>query len=229
MDSKADTRKEISEKSLKRIGVTVDENLPSFISDEDAKIRTLDEIARRAVCAFLTAQIAIDIYNEKDVRRSCEFFGKMLDKFDARGDLTADEAPYFDVEKCMDISREDAFEMQWRIERCMPLFNTLGVTSNTVAALKQLTEPFDVMRTLQKANGLESIIENSAPLNIGVVLSFADVHFRLDHACKQARELGDPDINADFDSDVVNEQFLGYCWLVGLNGSDNWDSPGSTV
>lgn len=65
---KAESRKERSEKFLLSQRVQINPNLPEIANEADAELKSPDEAAKRAVTAFLTAQIAIDICNGETVR-----------------------------------------------------------------------------------------------------------------------------------------------------------------
>lgn len=223
--SNAENRKQHSERFLTKSGVIVDTSFPVFISDEDARIKSHEEIVRRAIAAFLTAQVAIGICNDEDLQKSVAAFGYLLDKFDVRGNLTADERRYFDPEQCTEIPYEDAFEMQWRVERCMPLFWVLGMTDGDLDYPSRITDTDEIAKAICGAKDLSEIIEIVNDLDTGEILSNADTCMRMHLACVQSRELDDPEIKGDLDSDVVSEQYLGFCWMVGACEDDDWDNP----
>lgn len=223
MDS-AESRKQHSERFLSKSGVIVDTSFPVFISDEQARIKSHKEIARRAVAAFLTAQVAIGICNGEDLQKSVAVFGYLLDKHNVRDELTPDERRYFDPEHCGEITREDAFEMQWRVERCMPLFWALGMTDGDLDYPSRITDTDEIAKAICGAKNLSEIIKID-DLDSSEILSDADTCMRMHCACVQSRELGDPEIKGDLDSDVVSEQYLGFCWMVGACEGDDWDNP----
>ena len=221
----AESRKQHSEQFLAKSGVIVDTSFPVFISDEQARIKSVEEIARRAVAAFLTAQVAIVICNDEDLQKSVAAFGYLLDKHNARGGLTPDERRYFDPEHCGEITREDAFEMQWRVERCMPLFWALGMTDGDLDYPSRITDTDEIAKAVCSAKDLSGIIGIVDDLDKSEILSNADTCMRMHLACVQSRELGDPEIKGDLDSDVVSEQYFGFCWMVGACEGDDWDNP----
>lgn len=223
--TKSEHRKLLSERFLERSGITVDTSLPVFVDEDSARIKSREEIARRAAAAFLTAQIAIDICLNKDLRKAVAVFGYHVDKLGVRGDLTPCEQRYFDLEHCSGITYEEAFEMQWRVERCMPLFWVLGMTDGDLDFPSQITNTDTIAKTLCDASDLSVIIGISENPSDEDILSNADTAMRMHHTCVRARELGDLDLKNNLDSDVVSEQYLGFCWLVGVCESDDWDNP----
>lgn len=223
--TKSEHRKQLSEQFLERSGVIVDTSLPVFLDEDSARIKSREEIARRVIAAFFTAQIAIDICHNADLRKSVTVFGNLVDKFSVRDDLTTDERRYFDPEHCAEIIYEDAFEMQWRVERCMPLFWALGMTDGDLDFPSQITNTDTIMKTLCNALDLSVITKITDVPSESDILSNADTAMRMHYTCMQARESGDFDLKNNLDSDVVSEQYLGFCWLVGALKSDDWDNP----
>lgn len=223
--TKSEHRKLLSEQFLERSGITVDTSLPVFLGEDSTRIKSREKIAKRAIAAFFTAQIAIDICSNADLQKSVAVFGYLVDKFGVRDELTADEQRYFEPEYCAEITYEDAFEMQWRVERCMPLFWALGMTDGDLDFPSQITNTDAIAKALCNASDLSVIIEIADNPSDDDILSNADTAMRMHHTCVRARELGDSDLKNNLDSDVVSEQYLGFCWLVGALESDDWDNP----
>lgn len=119
-------RKERSEKVLKKHRILINPSLSRIKNEDETVLKTPEEIVKRGVTALLTAQIAIDILNNNGALESAKFFDPILDRFGLRGELTDDEKPYFDPELCVQISQQQANEMQWRLEMCVSLFWACG-------------------------------------------------------------------------------------------------------
>lgn len=152
-------------------------------------------------------------------------FGYLADKFGVRANLTPGERRYFDPEQCAEITYEDAFEMQWRVERCMPLFWALGMTDGDLDYPNEITNTDAIAKTICGAKDLSEIIEIVEDLDIDEILGNADTCMRMHYTCVRSRELDDPEIKGNLDSDVVSEQYLGFCWMVGACENDDWDNP----
>lgn len=223
--TKSEHRKLLSERFLERSGITVDTSLPLFLDEDSARIKSREKIARRAIAAFFTAQIAIDICSNADLQKSVAVFGNLVNKFGVRNDLTADERRYFDPEHCAEITYKEAFEMQWRVERCMPLFWALGMTDGDLDFPSQITNTDTIAKSLCSASDLSVITKIADVPSDEDILNNADTAMRMHRTCVRACELGDPDLKNNLDSDVVSEQYLGFCWLVGALESDDWDNP----
>ena len=216
------SRKERSEKILAKHKVAINPNLPGYIDDE-SRIKSPEEIVKRAVAAFITCQIAIDICNDNGALESAKFFLPIIERFGLMDELTEDEKPYFDIARCESISKDAAYQLQWRLEMCVVLFWACGFQ-------KKLDYP-DVMTDTVKLTRLIGGCEDFAELMKLVkmrspdeIFDAADLLLRMDWACVEARVKGDPSLMGDLSSDVVVEQHKGVNWLIGAYGAEDWDS-----
>ena len=56
------------------------------------------------------------------------------------------------------------------------------------------------------------------------ILDEADLIFRMDWACVEARLKNDPSLMGDLFQDVVVERHKGLNWIIGAYGADDWDT-----
>ena len=216
------SRKERSEKILAKHKVAINPNLPGNVDDVE-RLKSPEEIVKRAVTAFIACQIAIDICNDNGALESAEFFLPILERFGLADELTEDEKPYFDVTKCESISKDDAYQFQWRLEMCVVLFWACGF-------MKRLDYP-DVMTDTVKVIHMVGGCEDHAALMKHVkmrspeeIFDAADLLLRMDWACVEARMMNDPSLCDDLLPDVVVEQHKGVNWLISAYGAEDWDS-----
>lgn len=221
--TKSEQRKRFSEQFLERSGIAVDVSLPLFPQEESVRIRSKGEIARRAVAAFLTAQVAIGIIEGEDLQKSVAAFGYLLDKFNVRDELTFEERRYFDTRYCTGITTGDASETEWRAERCVPLFWSLGLMENELSFPSKITDINAISGMIGESKNLSGIIKDEKGLDIDDILGTADTCMRMHCACIRSRELDDPALKGNLHSKVVSEHYLGFCWLIGAY--DDWDAP----
>lgn len=221
--SKADERKERSEKVLAKHKVMINPNLPNIETEDEAEIKSPEEIVKRAVTAFITVQIAIDICNDNGALESVVFFTPIMERFGLMSELTEDERIYFDKEKCGDISQDDAYQFQWRLEMCVSLFWACGFRKK----LDYPAEMTDTTKLIKLIGGCENfgeLMKNVKMRSPSEILDCADLLFRMDWACVEARLKNDPAIMGDLSSDVVVEQHKGINWVIGAYGAENWDT-----
>ena len=221
--STPESRKERSEKVLAKHKVMINPHLPCIESEDEAKIKSPEEIVKRAVTAFITAQIAIDICNNDRVSESVGFFAHILEGFGLTGELTDDEKRYFDLSKHGEITQDDANQMQWRLEMCIPLFWACGFWKRLdyPNEITDTTKLIALISSCGNFNELMSLVKIRDPK---AILDEADLIFRMDWACVEARLKGDPRIMGDLFSDVVVERHKGLNWLIGAFDAEDWDN-----
>ena len=221
--SRSDGRKERSEKVLAKHKVMINPNLPRIENEDEAKIKSPEEIVKRAVTAFITVQIAIDICNDNGALESVEFFTPIMERFGLMNELTADEKIYFDKDKCEGISQDDAYQFQWRLEMCVPLFWACGFRK-TLDYPDEMTDTTKQINLIGGCENFGELMKNVKMRSPSEILDAADLLFRMDWACVEARIKNDPGIMGDLFSDVVVEQHKGVNWLIGAYDAENWDT-----
>ena len=221
--NKSELRKERSEKILAKHKVMINPHLPRIEDKDEAHIKSPEEIVKRAVTAFITTQIAIDICTDNGALESAEFFMPILERFGLADELTEDEKPYFDTEKCKDISKDAAYQLQWRIEMCMPLFWACGFWKE-LDYPKDMTDTSELVTLIDGCDDFDELMKNVKMRSASEMLDLADLLFRMDWACVEARIKNDPSIMGDLSPDVVVEQHKGINWIIGAYGAENWDT-----
>lgn len=219
----AKSRKERSEKILAKHKIAINPNLPRIENEDEAKIKSPEEIVKRAVTAFITVQIAIDICNDNGALESAEFFAPIMERFGLMDELTEDEKIYFDKGECAKISKDEAYQMQWRLEMCVPLFWACGFRKK----LEYPSEMMDTVAQIHLIGGCQSFGELMKQVKMRTpaeILDEADLIFRMDWACVEARLKNDPSLMGDLFQDVVVERHKGLNWIIGAYGADDWDT-----
>lgn len=225
--AKAGSRKERSERFLLSQRVKINPNLPETVTESSARIKSPEEAVKRVVCAFLAAQIAIDICNGETGTESAVFFTDILNSFELADELTDDEKKYFALadENAPRISPEDANQFQWRIEMCMPLFWACGFLGrHDLAFPADITDTTDLIKLLGGCRSFDEIMSHVKMHTPAEILDNADVCLRMDWACVEARIKNDRSICGNLMSDVVMEQHKGFNWLIGAFDAEDWDN-----
>lgn len=220
---KANSRTERSEKILKKHNVTINPNLPRIENEDEVKIKSPEEIVKRAVTAFITVQIAIDICNNNGASESAEFFAPILDGFGLTDELTNDEKIYFDKSKCEDITQDEAYQMQWRLEMCVPLFWACGFWKK-LDYPDEMTDTVKLIHIIGGCKSYDELMSHVKMRSASEILDEADLIFRMDWACVEARLRNDRSIMGDLFPDVVVERHKGLNWLIGAYYSEDWDT-----
>lgn len=215
----AQMRKERSIEILKAHKVPYTEHLPVIETSDHVRIRTADEIARRAVACLFAIQVACDASGGRaGLKKSRKFFSDKLAEFGVEGFLTHKERKVF-WDKC---SNEEFCSMTWKYEACWVLLWALGI-------VKKLDYPADVcdcdyaMNAIVDCCGMDEFMAKVQLRDISEILDEADLIFRYDWACVDARIHGD-EAPAGLNPDVVFERHCGLNWLIDADGADDWDN-----
>ena len=216
-------RKTHSEKVLKKHKILINSTLSRIKNEDETVLKTPEEIVKRGVTAFLTAQIAIDILNNNGALESAKFFAPILDRFALTDELTPNEKPYFDPELCVKISQQQANEMQWRLEMCVSLFWACGFIKK-LPYPDEMTDTTKQIAMLGLCKDFSDIMSNVKMRSLSEILDATDLLFRMNWACVEAQVKNNPSIMGDLFPDVVWEQHKGFNWLIGAYDAENWDT-----
>ncbi|MDE6020087.1 MAG: DUF4272 domain-containing protein, partial [Ruminococcus sp.] len=175
------------------------------------------------VTAFITAHIAIDICNDNGAAASVEFFPPIMERFGLMGELTDDEKIYFDLSECENISKDEAYQMQWRIEMCVPLFWACGFMKK-LDFPDEMTDTVEQIRLIGGCEDFGELMSHVKMRTASEILDNADAVYRMDWACVEARLRNDNSLLGRLNSDVVVEQHKGFNWLIGAYEAEDWDT-----
>lgn len=215
----AQMRKERSIEILKAYKVPYIEHLPGIVTEDHVRVRTADEIARRAVACLFAIQVACDASGgHASLKKSRKFFSDKLVEFGVEGFLTHKERKVF-WEKCSD---QEFCSMTWKYEAYWVLLWALGI-------VEKLDYPSDVcdcdfaINAVAHCNGMDEFMAKVRLRDLSEILDEADLIFRYDWACVDARIHGD-EAPAGLNPDVVFERHCGLNWLIDADGADDWDN-----
>lgn len=210
-------RKARSISILKEKGVPYIEHLP--VIESVITPRTPQEIARRAIACLITVQVACDMSRGEDVKKSQEFFQQMLETYGVADELTPKEQMFFSGKP----SNQDAVNMAWKYEAYWPLIWALGLV-DSLEYPDQICDCDFAIEAVSSCGSFEELMESARPREISEILDEADLIFRYDWACVNARLHG-REAPAGLDSGVVMERHWGLNWLIGKNtDNDEWDT-----
>lgn len=218
-------RKERSEKFLNKRNIKINPHLPVIEDENEAKIKSPEETVKRAVTALFATQIAMDCLNDPtEVTESAEFFGEILERFGLVNEATSDEQQFFalinpDAPKP---NEKTASDMAWRIEMVIPLLWACGIISDDMSYPDKASEYIEQAREIVACDNFDELMQKVNMRNPSKILDKADLLFRMDWACVDARLKGEIP-SGNLSPDVVVEQHKGINWLIGAFDADNWD------
>ena len=216
-------RKERSEKILNKHNIRINTELP-VIEDKDA-IKSPEEILKRAVTALFAAQIAMDCLNsETEVEESADFFGGMLENFGLENETTPDEKKFFALTdtNAPKPNVNEANRMARRIEMVIPLLWACGIVTDDLPYPDKPSDFIEQARMIASCDNFGELMQNVRMRKTSEILDKADLIYRMDWACADARVKGETP-SGNLNSDVVCEQHKGLNWIICANDAENWD------
>lgn len=218
-------RKERSEKFLNKQNIKINPHLPVIEDENEAKIKSPEETVKRAVTALFATQIAMDCLNpESDVKESAAFFGEMLEQLGLSDEPTPEEKMFFALvnAKVPQPTAKFATQMAWRVEMVIPLLWACGIISGDLAYPDKESEYIEQARMIAACDNFDELMMKVNMRNPSKILDKADLLFRMDWACVDARLRGEIP-SGNLNPDVVVEQHKGINWLIGAFDAEEWD------
>ncbi len=212
-------RKERSLKIIRERGVPFMEKLPAIETAEEISPRSAEEIARRAAACLCAIQVACDLNSGDDPEGSRRFFKGVLEKYGVENELTEKEKAVFYGNP----EKQDIINMIWKYEAYWVLLWALGIVDG-LNYPDSICDCDFAVRALSDSDGMEDFMKKIKLKNINEILDEADLIFRYDWACVDARLKGLA-APAGLHPGVVFERHWGLNWLISKNSANNdWDS-----
>lgn len=215
----AQMRRKRSIEILRAHNVPYIEHLPVIETSDRVRIRTADEIARRAVACLFAVQVACDAAGGRaNLKKSRKFFSDKVAAFGVEGFLTQKERKVF-RDKC---TNQEFCSMTWKYEAYWVLLWALGI-------VKELDYPADAcdcdlaINAVAECDGMDAFLQQVHLRDISEILDEADLIFRYDWACVEAR-IHEEEAPAGLNPDVVFERHCALNWLIDADGTDDWDN-----
>lgn len=201
-------RKQRSEKRLAAEGVPLNKFLPPIESEAEAKRRTAEEIARRAMVLLVVAMNGAT--PDKTIA------DKIIADYGLSSHLTPKERAFLVT---AEPSKQDRVKFSWRFEAACALFWSLGY----VERLDKPTQPCDPadLIKIMKPRSAEQLIADAKLRPLSEILDQADLIYRYRWALVDARVNGRAP-PAGLDGSVAVERHAALNWLIGYMDQD-WD------
>lgn len=206
----AQKRKERSLSILRQHNVPFIEHLPTIESGSAAKIRQPQVVARRAIVLALVAAFAEPGSFSQDELNS------LLEERGVKNDLTPNERQFISMQNPSDQQRG---QFTWRYEGVKTLLWALGHIDHLDYPGNICNVP-ETVRLIVQSDPTE-FIENARLRGAGEILDEADLIYRYDWACVNARVKKQP-APAGLDGGLVVERHHALNWLIGYGGQE-WD------
>jgi len=123
MQYEAELRKERSIEILKKRGIPYLEDHPLIETEDDADLRPMEEIAKRALITIIIASYASGLKSDNDITEDQDFFMDLLKKYDLEETMTVREKKFMNMTR---LDKKEAVQLSWRYEAGFVLMWALG-------------------------------------------------------------------------------------------------------
>lgn len=204
----AEERRSISNKKIKEQGIACFEQLPMIEDGSQVKLKSEDDICRRAIACLISTQVACDIGGGNDYEESRSLFTDYLKKFGVENSLNQKEKKLFDGSYDM----QDALDVSWSYESYWSLVWALGL-------VKDIEYPYDIcdcekaISMVIRCDSFEDFKSKCKLRDIEEILDMVDLYFRYDWATTENRIRPETPIGK-LNPGVVVERRRGLEWLI---------------
>lgn len=209
MNSSALKRKQMSEEILRKEGIPFIAHLPIIEDEETAQVREIEEIARRAMALNVVAVKGEGLEQERVL--------EIVEQYNLSNAFSPKELKFIQNENP---SQQELVNFIWRYESYWVLLWAL----NYVEELSHPDQICDVVRAVRIMvdRTAEEFVKDSKLRNASEIFDAADLIYRYDWACVDARINGRP-TPAKLDASVVYERHYALNWLIGYPENADWD------
>lgn len=210
-------RKQESILKLKTKAIPYIDWLPHIESSDDVIQRSAEHIAKRAIACLLMIQVACDLERDQFDQETEDFIVDLLDKFEVADELTVKEKNILN----RSAAQQDIVNMIWKYEAYWVLLWALGI----VDELKYPDEIADcdfAIEVVSRCRSLQEFMQQVKLRNIEEILDEADLIYRYDWACVDAR-LKQQNAPSNLNASIVLERHGALNWLIQADA--DWDNP----
>ncbi|MCL2384032.1 MAG: DUF4272 domain-containing protein [Oscillospiraceae bacterium] len=209
-------RKEESIKIIKENSIEVFEGLPVIENYEETILRSKEEIAQRAIALCIFSVYAEGVCIGEDVGKTQELVNEVVKRYNAETFFTEKEKEFLNNPEP---TREEAIVFSWQYECYTVLLWALGLV-DSLDFPNQICDVSKVVGMLTECKNYEEFEEKSEVRNKEEILDQADLIYRYNWACVDAR-IHNKTIK-NIDSGVVFERHRALNWLINYM-DQGWD------
>lgn len=220
-ETEADTaRRERSIALLKEKGIPYMEGLRSEVTEQEARIKSREEMVKRATALFTVAVYSeVLLSEEPDREEALNYVDRLDEMYGIKDELTPAESAYIANPKP---EQNECIQFVWRYECCGTLLWAAGIT-------EELPYPSDICdvpviaEIFWQHKSLDELLSKGIPRTETEIMDAADLTLRYDWACVDAR-VHKQKVPASLDGGIVMERHYAFNWLTGANGGTDWDN-----
>ncbi|MGG2395709.1 DUF4272 domain-containing protein [Pseudomonas sp. SH1-B] len=211
-------RKAASIARLQATDIPYIDHLPMIEAASDVRVRSKEEIARRAIACLVTIQAACDRNAGSYTAEAAQWCQELLEQYGVT-ELTAAEVQILNNQG----ERQDVINMVWKYEAYWVLLWALGIVERLDFPDHTIDCDFAIQAVSQHES-LAAFLQQTHLRDIHSILDEADLIYRYHWACVDAR-LKQAPMPANMNASVVMERHAALNWLIDNDGQDDWDNP----
>ncbi len=200
-------RKERSEKILRKKGIGINPNLPLIEDASQVKLRSLDDICKRAIAALLCTQVGIEISENNTDQLG--FFTGLMQHFGVDGCLNAKEQRLVSGSG----SEQDTVDVVWEYECYWSLLWALGIVED-ISDANAICDCTEAIRAVSQCESFDDFKSTDD------ILDMLDLYYRYHWAVVQNEHIDKNCPVGDLMGEVVFERRRGLEWLI--SDKDDW-------
>lgn len=206
-------RKELSEKMLAKKGIGINPSLPMTESADEAELRSLDDICRRAVAALLSTQIGIEL--SENNTENIQMFLDLMKHFGADSALNAKEKRVCGGKA----DEQDITDVVWEYECYWALLWALGIIDDITDA-SQICDCAEAIRAVSQCGDFDDFKSRCSLRSTDEILDMLDLYYRYHWAVVHHDHIDPSCPVGDLNGEVVFERRRGLEWLI--SDTDDW-------
>ncbi len=212
-------RRERSIALLEKKGIPYLTSLPNETTEQEARIKSREEMVQRAATLFAVAVYSeIMLEENPDRDEALTYFNRMDELYGVSQWLTPNEAAFLSNPTS---TTQERIQFVWRYENCAVLLWAAGI-------VEELPYPSDICdipviaSIFWQHKGIDNLLAEGSPRTKSEILDAADLTLRYDWACVDARIHG-REAPAHLDGGVVMERHYTFSWLTSVKEGADWD------
>lgn len=206
-------RKERTEKLLAEKGIGINPNLPLTEPASEIKLKSPDDICKRAIAALLSTQVGIELSEQHN--EDAASFVKLIDYFGVRECLNFREKKLINGTA----SQQDITDVVWEYECYWALVWALGLIDD-ISDASGICDCLAAIRLVSKRSSFEDFKSKCKLRSKDEILDMLDLYYRFHWAVVQHEHIDSSCPIGDLMGDVVFERRRGLEWLI--SDKDDW-------
>ena len=199
-------RKEKNEKYISSLGIKINTHLPIVPEKDEAQLKDLDTISKRAIASLISIQLSCDLRDGRN--DSLELCQKLLEKYNVTDSLNDKEKRLYDGT----YSNQDLIDIDWEYECYWSLVWALGLV-NDIKDASIICDCDQAVHFVLSAKNLDEFKANCHIRPINEILDMLDLYYRYHWAVVENRIRPETNIG-NLDTSVVQERRRGLEWLI---------------